>query len=558
MSLPAPIHHEDKDEDEKDDAPPKSLRIDFEGITGRILGFPVEEGEYGELAAAKGRLLFTRFAVKGIKPEGSWWEEEPELGELQAYDFAQQRMGTLATEVAEMRLGDDHRTLVYLSRERMRVIDAGRELPDHDGDDEKDAPEANRRTGWLDLARASVEIVPPDEWSQMYFEAWRLQSEQFWDEGMSDVDWVRVRERYARLLPQPRTRGDLSDLIWEMYGELGTSHAYEMGGDLRVPPRYRHGFLGADIVYDESAGGYRIVTILRGDSWDRSLDSPLADPGVDVRAGDVILDVGGKPVSRTLSPDALLINLAGREDESAHRPRRRASSCPRKDLTQRPAATLPGLGRAEPRLRSRANRRRGRVLTHSGHGAGGILGISSRLSYRVRSRSAHRRCALQSRRSRLSVAARKLRPQARGLRRVALLAAGAVSTGIGGRPDGRADEPVCRLRRRHLQPLLQAVRPRPAGRQTHVGGVIGINPYHRLVDGTVTTQPEFSFWFTDVGWAVENYGTDPDYDVDIAPHDVKAGRDPQMEKALELIATARLSAVPLPRFDNRPKLTLPT
>jgi len=90
------------------------------------------------------------------------------------------------------------------------------------------------------------------------------------------------------------------------------------------------------------------------------------------------------------------------------------------------------------------------------------------------------------------------------------------------------------------------------------GGVIGINPYHRLVDGTITTQPEFSFWFVDVGWKVENYGTDPDIDVDIAPHDDRTGNDPQMTKALELIATARAATNGKPHFDPRPLLPLPT
>ena len=91
------------------------------------------------------------------------------------------------------------------------------------------------------------------------------------------------------------------------------------------------------------------------------------------------------------------------------------------------------------------------------------------------------------------------------------------------------------------------------------GGVVGIDPSHPLVDGTITTQPEFSFWFVDVGWGVENYGTDPDYDIDIAPHDSQAGRDPQMEKALELIASLRAAGNgrAAPRFDVRPHLPLP-
>ena len=84
------------------------------------------------------------------------------------------------------------------------------------------------------------------------------------------------------------------------------------------------------------------------------------------------------------------------------------------------------------------------------------------------------------------------------------------------------------------------------------GGVVGINPYHELVDGTVTTQPEYSFWFTDAGWNVENYGTDPDVEVDIAPQDSAAGADPQMERALEIITSAIAGAAPAPSFPPFP------
>ena len=83
------------------------------------------------------------------------------------------------------------------------------------------------------------------------------------------------------------------------------------------------------------------------------------------------------------------------------------------------------------------------------------------------------------------------------------------------------------------------------------GGVIGISPTHPLVDGSLTTQPEYSFWFSDVGWAVENYGTDPDHDVDIKPQDYAAGRDPQLDKALDLVTRALQAGtgpwVPTPR-----------
>jgi tricorn protease len=84
------------------------------------------------------------------------------------------------------------------------------------------------------------------------------------------------------------------------------------------------------------------------------------------------------------------------------------------------------------------------------------------------------------------------------------------------------------------------------------GGVIGIHPRHRLVDGTETTQPEFSFWFTDAGWGVENYGTDPTHEVDVSPQDVLRGNDPQLDVALRLVDEALAQHPPRPTFPPRP------
>ncbi len=96
-------------------------------------------------------------------------------------------------------MGHDGRTLVYRSRDRLRAIDALVELPE-EGDEQKPPSEPGRRSGWIELDRANVEIVPRDEWSQMYREAWRLQTEHFWVADMSDIDWDRVYDRYAALL----------------------------------------------------------------------------------------------------------------------------------------------------------------------------------------------------------------------------------------------------------------------------------------------------------------------------------------------------------------------
>ena len=98
------------------------------------------------------------------------------------------------------------------------------------------------------------------------------------------------------------TRAEFSDLMWEMQGELGTSHAYEFGGDYKPEPSYDQGFLAADCVYDDQADGYRIAHIVRGDPWEEDGDSPLREPGLNIVEGDVLLSVAGHRLSKELTP----------------------------------------------------------------------------------------------------------------------------------------------------------------------------------------------------------------------------------------------------------------
>jgi len=137
-----------------------------------------------------------------------------------------------ALVAAETSIGRDGKTLLY---------QAGEKPPE--------GPEADRpgRTnGWVDLERVKVSVRPAAEWRQMFREAWRLQREQFWVEDMSGVDWDAIYSRYLPLVDRVTTRSELSDLLWELQGELGTSHAYEIGGEYRPGPDYRQGFLGVD------------------------------------------------------------------------------------------------------------------------------------------------------------------------------------------------------------------------------------------------------------------------------------------------------------------------
>jgi tricorn protease len=538
---------------------PVDVEIDFDQITGRVLAFPVDEGQYEQIVATRERVLFTRFPVKGIKPARREDLENEVHGALLAYDFEQQRLATVAPECDEIRLGRDARTLIYRSGDRLRAIDALNELPE-EGDEQKPPSEPGRKTGWIDLDRASVEIVPRDEWAQMYREAWRLQAEHFWVEDMSDIDWDRVYDRYAVLLPRVRTRGELSDLIWEMQGELGTSHAYEWGGDYREPPQYQRGFLGADYYWDEERGGYRIERIYRGDSWNREQDSPLAEPGLDVHEGDCIVAIGGKRLSREITPCQLLVNAAGRD----------VSVTLRANKGEERTVLVKALAKeAALRYRAWVEENRRKVHERTGERVGylhipdmgpwgfsefhrGYLSEFDRkgLIVDVRyNRGGHVSPLLLEKLARKRIgydvprygAPQPYPPESVGGPMVALTNQFAGS-------DGDIFSHCFKLYK--LGPLV--------GKRTW-GGVIGIDPYHHLVDDTVTTQPEFSFWFADVGWRVENHGTQPDYDVDIAPHDYRDGKDPQLELALQLMDRELQGYVEVrPDLSTRPSLPLPT
>ena len=256
--VPRPLEEEKKDgKDEKDGRQRRTRRrplvIDVDGIEDRVQAFPVPEGIYQQVEGIKGKALFT-----SVPPEGSvkkTWVPggaPPAKATLEVFDFATGKAEAIVKDITDFALSADRKSLVYRAGNRLRVIKPG-EKPDEAK--EKEPP--GRASGWVDLGRLRVCVEPPAEWRQMYGEAWRLQSEQFWVEDMADVDWPEVYQRYLPMLDRVSTRGEFSDLLWEMQGELGSSHAYAIGGDVREDPRYDVGFLGADLAWD--AGGRRVA-----------------------------------------------------------------------------------------------------------------------------------------------------------------------------------------------------------------------------------------------------------------------------------------------------------
>lgn len=534
---------------------PARLDVDFDGIEGRVLAFPVPEGRYSQIAGIRGKALFTVSPVQGSLDKHSLDVEPKETGSLEVYDFEEQRHETLLGNVSSFSVSLDSSTLVYWTGERLRAFAAAKEPPEA-GD--QDPP--GRKAGWLDLERVRVSVDPAAEWRQMLTEAWRLQRDHFWVEDLSGVDWQRVLERYLPLVDRVSTRSEFSDLMWEMQGELGTSHAYELGGDYRQAPPYTLGHLGADIDFDAASDRWKVAHLVAGDSFDEAEASPLAAPGLGIVPGTEILAVGGQRVDESTSPASLLVHQAGQAVElvvaspaSAAQAGDDAASGSAAALRDQPGSprrvVVAAVADERPgRYREWVTTKRAKVHEATSGRVGylhvpdmGPRGFAEFHRYYL-SEIEHEALVVDVRYNGGGhVSPLLLEKLAR--RRIGYDVSRwappepyptesphgplVLVTDENAGSDGDIFTHGFKLL--HLGPVV--------GKRTW-GGVVGIDPTHALVDGSLTTQPEYAFWFVDVGFALENRGSEPDYEVEITPEDYAAGRDPQLDRAVSLALEA--------------------
>ncbi|MFP3963246.1 PDZ domain-containing protein [Actinomadura fulvescens] len=519
--------------------------IDFDGIERRVVPLEVHEARYARVEGIRGKVLLSYDPIEGIR-------DTLVNSALLLYDLAEGRQRQLASRISDFLVSRDRSTLLYRVGQRLRVLPAGKDVPDGDG--------PGPATGWIDLSRVKVSVWPEGEWCQMFREAWRLQLEHFWAEDMAGLDWYGVYDRYKPLVDRVNTRSEFSDLLWEVQGELGTSHAYERGGAYRAQPAYPLAYLGVDWALEPGTGRYLIAGIVHGDPWDPEATSPLNRPGVDVRPGDVLLAVNGQPVGPDSGgPQEQLVNQVGQDVQLTVR---RGEQAPT-------TIEVPALEDERPgRYRDwvRANRR----LVHER--TAGRVGYVHVPDMRAGGFAEfHRGFLAEYDRDALIVDVRF-----NGGGWVSGLLLQRLARPRLGFDYPRWGVPEPYLKESPAGPLVGLINERTGsdgdvfahafkvlrlgpliGKRTW-GGVIGIQPRHRLADRTITTQPEFSFAFDDVGWQLENYGTSPHIDVDITPEDHAEGRDTQLERAIA-VALDQLEARPPHRPDHtvRPRFEAP-
>jgi tricorn protease len=529
------------------------IEVDLEGIERRIAAFPVPEGRYGQIGGAHGKVFWTAEPIQGAHGRGGT-KEAP--ARLEVFDFDTQQVETWLDQIDRFSLSEDRSMLAVRHRGRARALDTRRK-PDSRGDSTGESGLPSRRNGWLDLERLRVSVEPRLEWQQMFREVWRLQRDQFWVADMSGVDWEAVYHQYRPLLDRVATRAELSDLIWEVQGELGTSHAYEMGGDHRRPATLALGQLAADLRFATDASGYEIAHIVEGDPWDAAADSPLNGLGVAARVGERITSVNGRPVTLDCPPQALLVHQAGMKVALELAPD--GGGATRSVVLRTLEDEVPA------RYREWVEQNR-RWVHEKSAGQVGYLHLPDMQSAGFA--EFHRYFGAECDRAALIIDVR----YNRGGHVSQLLLEKVARKRIGydlqrwGLPTPYPGEspagPLVALTNEHagsdgdiFSHCFKLMRLGPLVGQRTWGGVIGIWPRHLLVDGTETTQPEFSFWFSDVGWGVENYGTDPDIAIENRPQDARDGIDRQLERSLEVALHLCAAANPVPpEFGARPNL----
>ncbi len=241
------------------------VTIDFENIDNRLVALPIAASNYWNIECINNKVYYNEMShtATGIN--------------FKMYDLEKQK---------ETIIGSDYRYGISANGKKMAVSKS-----------EKiaviDIPVAEiNPTQFVDFSELKVEVNRTEEWTQIYFEAWRQMRDFFYVENMHGVDWKAMKEKYAVLLPYVKHKADLNYIIGELIGELNVGHAYINGGDYPIPTKVKTGLLGAKISKDKS-GYFKIDEILEGANWSTELRSPLTENNINAKEGDFIIAVNG-------------------------------------------------------------------------------------------------------------------------------------------------------------------------------------------------------------------------------------------------------------------------
>jgi tricorn protease len=529
---------------------PVTVQIDFDGLEQRILSVPgVPERPYSQLKAGAGGTVYYLEAAAGGGRGGAGGAT------LHRYRISDRHSAIFVSGMAEYDVSADGRKLLYRTgggeggRGRGGPAAAGVNLFLVDAD--RNPPTAGQ--GRLEVS-LRMYLEPREEFRQIFGEGWRNQRDYLYVANAHGSNWPKMKQMYGELLPYVNHRADLNYLLDNMGAEIAVGHSYVRGGAMPEVPPSPGGLLGADFVIENDR--YKITRIYETESWNPDLRAPLSAPGVDVSVGDFVVAINGLELRAPDNIFRLLDGTANRQTVLS------VNSKPVMDgarqVTVVPTAT-------EQALRTRAwvehNRRLVDKLSsgqlayvyvpNTGQGGyesfnryyfaqqdkkGAVVderfnGGGSAADYIVdvlgRDFDGYFNNVAGDRMPFTSPSAGIWGPKVMIINEMA---------GSGG------DLMPYMFKRRKIGPLV--------GKRTW-GGLVHTADTPGFIDGGSMIAPRGGFFTRDGKWAVENEGVAPDLDVENWPKDVIAGKDPQLERAVEE-ALRLLKSQPANRMTTEP------
>ncbi|WP_344603201.1 S41 family peptidase [Streptomyces glaucus] len=558
---------------DEEEAAEGTVTVEVEGLANRVTPFPVVASKYSALhPVAGGGLVWLRWPISGALGETFANPDDPsERPTLEHFNLAKAKKTELVGHLDWFAVSGDGTRLVVLDEGDLRAVPATE-------------PGDSDSVTWIDLRRILHQVDPAAEWRQAYAEAGRLIRAYFWEPGMCGIDWDAVLAQYRPLVERVASPDEFADLLREVLGELGTSHAYvapARRNEGPAPYQRRQGLLGANFARREE--GWVVKRILPGDSSDSKARSPLAGTGI--REGAVLSHVDGRPVDPVAGPYPLLAGSGGTTVELTFRP---PVTHPHPSEEGPPGPSTPpvthpsGEGPSEPP---------GQPVTRpSGEGpseppgeASGeapprrvaVVPLIDERPLRYQDWVAKRRTVVRelsggrcgylhipdmggsgwaqfNRDLRMEVSRPALIVDVRGNAggHISELVIEKLTRTILGWDLTRDAQPVSYTSNAPRGPVValadeatssdgdmitaafKLLKLGPVVGQRTWGGVVGMTGRHRLGDGTVITVPMNAAWFDAYGWSVENRGVDPDLEVLRTPLDWAEGRQAQLADAV--------------------------
>ncbi len=517
--------------------PIKPMRIDLDGLMTRAVVLPIDAANIAQFDVRGDRIFYLTQPLGLI--DGTLSGEK---SALRFFDLKTRKASLLSEDVDSYSLSHDGQR-VLVRHEKDYTVLATKADAAKDADTKKQLK--------LDHLRELVD--PAQEWAEMFDNAWRLERDLFYSPLMNGVEWKGVHERYRPLLPLAGSREDLNYLIGEMLGEISNSHTYVGGGDDGdTTPAAHSALLGVDWTLDAASGRYRFATIYPGDNTRSDYRSPLAQPGLNVKAGDYLLAVNGAELKAPADPDSLL--LLADADTTVE-----LTVAERPDGARRQIVVTP-IGK-EISLREAAWIAHNRAIVdkRSGGRVGYVyMSDMEQLGLQQFVRQFYAQLGKQA----LIMDDRWngggfIAPFAvERLRRMLVALAANREGAIATEPLEVLNGPKVALLNHwsasdgDIFPYL--FRLYGLGKLVGTrswGGVRGIRGFWQLMDGGYITIPEDAIYTLDSQWAIENHGVEPDLEVENLPADSLAGRDAQLEAAIDLMMKAiagKPSGLPAP------------